>query len=1092
MLLHFRGNHTDPAMVVWKQRSASSDLSIVLIGEEFTGKSSAGNTILGRSEFPVDGTLEPLMARSGFTDGRNVIVVNTPGWDPACPPNVPLRILKRGCGRVSSLTDQGPHALLLTVPIFLNVEWNQKVATRLLRLFDDHVWRHTILLFTKADLLRLASLKEYLEGSGRPFQALLEKCEWRYHALNNREMSNHRQVSELLVKIDEMVTENDGKTFQMGEGSVWEEEILVESRTEAPKINALREQLNEIMERQAKLEEELSEWREREILLRPEKSMDSQEEYPDQNETWPQVDIEDPSPEYIYMHNQGTGFCSEDTAGVDGITSPNVHSEPDKSEVEELSSEALMPTVKQAHKKTMGTLSEDDCLDYAASTESPMSSNDEEDMQSLGERDSEDTSKAQGLVVMEQPDLLNRVETCADPEDRDHPEAVKTETLVGAFKAEQVPNKTDTLEDTFRYEEEACADKPAQAGEDHQLQPYAMFTSPQNWDHLGNGSRSWIVCCGQVYSYQQGAVRIDGLWVLTWWEPSNLFWEAAPISLLIDWTLIVIQGWFVICFCLDNYSQKEIPVAKLPELGLENRNELGFHKDEHPPNLVKQKREQTEDPLLPSDGDQTGKLDGEMLQPKASDHEEVTQDSLRGKDGVIPQHGKKSDGGLPQHNLREENKPQHSKASKRSGDKGTPQQQRETYDGEMPQCVNKMDDNRGMPQLSKSKSDGGISQKNRKKGGKGKSQCNERSAGEIPTFNRGKDAGGRPQHIRDKGDGGILQNCRKTADKKIAQCSRKKKDGGRAANHRGGDDRGRSPQSRKKSEMIPQHGMERGDLGIPQHSMERGDLGIPQHGMERGDLEIPQHGMEKGDLGIPQHSMERGDLGIPQHGMEKGDLGIPQHSMKKGDLGIPQHSMEKGDLGIPQHSMKKGDLGIPQHSMEKGDLGIPQHSMERGDLGIPQHSMEKGDLGIPQHSMERGDLGIPQQGMERGDLGIPQHRKQSDDDVMPKLVKDPTGLGEKNVKTEGTVRTIRRSQSLQRFLEFNSSGKEADCWDQRNDEEIRHIRRRASLDHLVGFCTQKESTHRKEAWWAGPHAHRPLPRLSLTNPQSHQSSTHQS
>uniref|UniRef100_A0AAR2KD05 AIG1-type G domain-containing protein n=1 Tax=Pygocentrus nattereri TaxID=42514 RepID=A0AAR2KD05_PYGNA len=96
-----RGNRNDPVMSVLKQMRTLSPLSIILLGEKQSGRSSAGNTILGRSEFQVDGTLEPLTVGSGDVESRGVTVVNTTGWKPGCHPKVPLRILDRACGHVS-------------------------------------------------------------------------------------------------------------------------------------------------------------------------------------------------------------------------------------------------------------------------------------------------------------------------------------------------------------------------------------------------------------------------------------------------------------------------------------------------------------------------------------------------------------------------------------------------------------------------------------------------------------------------------------------------------------------------------------------------------------------------------------------------------------------------------------------------------------------------------------------------------------------------------------------------------------------------------------------------------------------------------
>ncbi|KAF5894306.1 GTPase IMAP family member 4-like, partial [Clarias magur] len=197
---------------------ASSTLHLILIGEEWTGKSSAGNTMLGRNRFITSRDTEHVMQSSGSIEGRNVNLIDTPGWDFNCSPDVPLNILKKaytsGLLRCPSF-----HVLLLTIPISQDQTWNQKVVQRMLnvlRLFNDDMWNHTMLLFTRSNLLHSSEgLEEYLEGNGKPFQSLVKKCKQRYHAINNHAQNDCKQVRELLEKIEQMMQENNGQTLQL-------------------------------------------------------------------------------------------------------------------------------------------------------------------------------------------------------------------------------------------------------------------------------------------------------------------------------------------------------------------------------------------------------------------------------------------------------------------------------------------------------------------------------------------------------------------------------------------------------------------------------------------------------------------------------------------------------------------------------------------------------------------------------------------------------------------------------------------------------------------------------------------------------------
>nr|XP_015195053.1 PREDICTED: trichohyalin-like [Lepisosteus oculatus] len=141
-----------------------SKLSIVLLGCEKAGKSSAGNTILGREEFDTEGVTEECERR------------------------------------------QGPHALLLVIPLITLTEKQRRVEKEHLQLLSKTVWRHTIVLFTLGDELRDTTIEQHIERGGKKLQCLMEKCGNRYHVLNIKNRGDRTQVTELLEKIEDMVT----------------------------------------------------------------------------------------------------------------------------------------------------------------------------------------------------------------------------------------------------------------------------------------------------------------------------------------------------------------------------------------------------------------------------------------------------------------------------------------------------------------------------------------------------------------------------------------------------------------------------------------------------------------------------------------------------------------------------------------------------------------------------------------------------------------------------------------------------------------------------------------------------------------------
>ncbi|KAL6491222.1 hypothetical protein MHYP_G00015670 [Metynnis hypsauchen] len=837
-------------MEVLKQRNTLSPLSIILLGEKQSGRSLAGNTILGRSEFQVDGTLEPLTVGSGDVEGRGVTVVNTPAWKPGCHPKVPLRILDRGCGRVSLDTGQGPHALLLTIPIYFKMRWNEKVAKRLLKLFDDNIWRHTILLFTKADQLGLMSLERYLEGSGRPLQALVEKCERRYHALNNRTIDNRKQVIELLDKIDQMVAENGGKTFQLIDSN-WEEKAMVEHQTEVPKMNVLEEQLKEMMERLAKLEEELHEWRERESLEKcMVRSLRQEEKYPDpdllqcnlqcnlilQNEMRQQVEMQESYAEF-----------GAEVSQINSEELQNQQSVEQKEHVGEYEWSEKEPTVTQACEDRVGSQSEDESLGHASNRNISMTSNDEEELQTQNENDSNDTNRAEGLTVMEQPNLqgsdLQNGGQNADPEDKDHQKSIKTMKLIDAFEEEQTANKTD-----------------------------------------GSGA-AFIVIYSQINSHQQGAVRTDVLQVFICWKNPNPPFRTASISLItccvsIDWALYVIQLLFVSWLYLISKSQIRILVSKQPKTGDQHEDTLVFPMEQQLSAMEKHQREHQKDSVLLNGGDWTENLDGGMLQPSKTGDDEGIPQNNRISDHISTNSRLNENEEMPQYNLRDTRDNREIPPYSSNHDEGLPQ-------------YHKNGDGERISDHSWGSSDEWISQHTLK----GKEKIS-RHRDDSTQSNDDRTC----QYYRNKEDREMPQHC-------------KKKDNRRLPKQKLRDDGGKPQHSSKKdNRWKPSYNIKKDDKMRAEHSWGNDDdEGIPYYNIKRDDKGMPQLSKKRDEGGILQRYRKKSDWDVPQCHRRKSDGGIAQQQRKGDNIIISQHCCMKSE-GTSQQSRKKSDRGIPQYN----------------------------------------------------------------------------------------------------------------------------------------------------------------------------------
>ena len=187
----------------------------MLLGYRYAGKSSSGNTILGTEEFDLR-TAAQCVKREGEVAGRRVTVVNTPGWCRTCPVEDTAEMVKQEIVRSVSLCPPGPHALLLFVQGLTSfTEEEANYIEQHLQLLSERVWSHTIVLFTYGDYLGDTTIEQHIETEGKALQRLVEKCGNRYHVLNNKNRGDGSQVTELLDKIEEMVSGNRGRHYEI-------------------------------------------------------------------------------------------------------------------------------------------------------------------------------------------------------------------------------------------------------------------------------------------------------------------------------------------------------------------------------------------------------------------------------------------------------------------------------------------------------------------------------------------------------------------------------------------------------------------------------------------------------------------------------------------------------------------------------------------------------------------------------------------------------------------------------------------------------------------------------------------------------------
>lgn len=199
--------------------SGPEEIRIVLIGGRWSGKSTSANTILKRETFScgrVSTTASD--ARHEVVEGRNVVVVDGPGWSSSFSLTEIPEGDKQKFRLHASKCPPGPNVFLLVVPLDTGFNAEQKtIVEEHVRLLGEIAWKYTMVLFTYGDFLEGKTVEQHIESEGDALKWVVEKCKNRYHVFNNKDKSNITQVSQLLEKIEEMVRANKGRHYQVDE-----------------------------------------------------------------------------------------------------------------------------------------------------------------------------------------------------------------------------------------------------------------------------------------------------------------------------------------------------------------------------------------------------------------------------------------------------------------------------------------------------------------------------------------------------------------------------------------------------------------------------------------------------------------------------------------------------------------------------------------------------------------------------------------------------------------------------------------------------------------------------------------------------------